>query len=164
MAWEDLLTTSRNARLERDLTCRERELYLLLNDLQGNEVVLLIKTPVVEEESVPLPGCKPRTQRQGISSCLMAYELKADGQVAQKKDDIIFSRKASLWIFLQTEKIIKLRNQPQDKPTLSQSAEASKMKSTEIYSAEVCCGCWPSQGVKLGRRTMQHEYLTLAEQ
>lgn len=92
MAWEDLLTSSRNAQLKWNLTCREGELDLLLNDLQGNEVVLLIETPIVEEESIPLPGCKPGTQTHGVSLCLAAYGLKADGQVTQKKDSIVFSR------------------------------------------------------------------------
>lgn len=54
--------TSRDARLEQNLTCRECELDLLLNDLQGNEVMLLIEAPVVEQKSIPLPGCEPGTQ------------------------------------------------------------------------------------------------------
>lgn len=92
MAWEDLLTSSRNAWLRWNLTCREGELDLLLNDLQGNEVVLLVETPIVEEESIPLPGCKPGTQRHAVSLCSTTCGLKIGGQVTQKKDSIVFSR------------------------------------------------------------------------
>lgn len=78
----DLRTISRNALLECHPTCRERELDLLLNDLQGNEVMLLVEPPVVEEESVPLPGCEPGTKRQVVRS---QPEMQAFGSFLRQK-------------------------------------------------------------------------------
>lgn len=42
------------------LTCRECQLDLLFNYLKGNKIVLLIKSSVIEKQSIPFPGCKPR--------------------------------------------------------------------------------------------------------
>lgn len=39
-------------------TCREGELYLLVDDLHGDEVVLLVEAAVVEQQTVGLPGRK----------------------------------------------------------------------------------------------------------
>lgn len=41
------------------VTCREGELDLLLDHLEGHEVVLLVEAPVVQQEPVPLLGGKP---------------------------------------------------------------------------------------------------------
>lgn len=40
-------------------TCRERELQLLLHNLQGDEVMLLVKAAVVQQQGVPVLGGKP---------------------------------------------------------------------------------------------------------
>ena len=47
------------------LTGRKGQLHLLLDDLQGNEVVFLVESTVVEEESVPLPRGKPGQNGKG---------------------------------------------------------------------------------------------------
>lgn len=80
--WGDLRTISRDALLECHPTCRECELDLLLNDLQGNEVMLLVEPPVVEEESVPLPGCEPGMKRQVVRS---QPEMQAFGSFLRQK-------------------------------------------------------------------------------
>lgn len=40
-------------------TCRESQLDLLVNDLHGDEVMLLVEATVVEQQAVGLPGCEP---------------------------------------------------------------------------------------------------------
>lgn len=54
------------------LTCREGELHLLLHDLQGNEVVFLVKPAIVEQEGVPLLCSKPARNQGSVS--LTAHE------------------------------------------------------------------------------------------
>lgn len=44
-------------------TCRERELQLLLHNLQGNEVMLLVEAAIVEQQGVPVLGGKPVGER-----------------------------------------------------------------------------------------------------
>ena len=43
----------------RGITCREGELDLLLDHLEGHEVMLLIEAPVVQQQPVTLLGGKP---------------------------------------------------------------------------------------------------------
>lgn len=45
------------------LTSREGELNLLVDDLHGDEVVLLIEPAVVEKQSIPLSGSKPADKK-----------------------------------------------------------------------------------------------------
>ena len=41
------------------ITCREGELDLLLDHLEGHEVMLLVEAPVVQQQAVTLLGGKP---------------------------------------------------------------------------------------------------------
>ena len=52
--------SGRRARMRgRGITCREGELDLLLDHLEGHEVMLLIEAPVVQQQPVTLLGGKP---------------------------------------------------------------------------------------------------------
>lgn len=49
----------------RGITCREGELDLLLDHLEGHEVMLLIEAPIVEQQPVTLLGGKPEWEWGG---------------------------------------------------------------------------------------------------
>jgi hypothetical protein len=49
------------------LTSREGELDLLVDDLHGDEVVLLVEPSVVEQQSIPLSGRKPAEKTLTVS-------------------------------------------------------------------------------------------------
>lgn len=47
------------------ITCREGELDLLLDHLEGHKVMLLIEAPIVEQQPVTLLGGKPEWEWGG---------------------------------------------------------------------------------------------------
>ena len=49
-------------------TCRERQLDLLVNDLQSDEVMLFVEASVVEQQAIGLSGGKPVNKDQVLHS------------------------------------------------------------------------------------------------
>lgn len=54
-------------------TCREGELYLLVDDLHGDEVVFLVEAAVVEQQTVGLPGRKTGEKKEKNFNSLFVY-------------------------------------------------------------------------------------------
>jgi len=55
------------------LTEGKRELDLAINDLHGDEVMLLIVPAIVEEKTIPLSCCKPEFTK--FTCCLSTFNI-----------------------------------------------------------------------------------------